>query len=79
MNIIVNMKYFIKVLEHSMRKKAKKKYLPLQAGDVLQTNADVCDLEKEIGFKPRISLEEGIGKFIDWYKDFYGVNLWQGF
>ncbi|MFA5010602.1 MAG: NAD-dependent epimerase/dehydratase family protein [Ignavibacteria bacterium] len=70
----VELKYFIKVLEHSMRKKAKKKYLPLQAGDVLQTNADVIDLEKEIGFKPRISLEEGISKFISWYKGYYSVE-----
>ena len=70
----VELKYFIKVLEQSMKKKAKKKYLPLQSGDVLQTNADVSDLVKEIEFKPRVSLEEGIREFIIWYKKYYSIN-----
>jgi hypothetical protein len=46
--------------------------LPLQQGDVPATFADVADLERDIGFKPRTSLREGIGRFVDWYLDYYG-------
>jgi hypothetical protein len=46
--------------------------LPLQQGDVPATFADVADLERDIGFKPRTSLREGIGRFVDWYLEYYG-------
>jgi UDP-glucuronate 4-epimerase len=47
---------------------AKKEFLPMQPGDVYQTNADTTKLEAEIGYKPVVRLHEGIGKFIEWYQ-----------
>ena len=44
------------------------------AGDVPETYADVDDLMKDIGFKPKTSIEEGIAKFVEWYKEYYGVK-----
>ncbi len=49
--------------------------MAMQPGDVLRTYAAVSDLEKDIGFKPSTSIEEGLGKFVDWYKDYYKVLL----
>ena len=48
-----------------------KEYLPLQEGDVPEIFADVENLIKKINFQPRTSVKEGIGKFIDWYKEYY--------
>lgn len=58
---------FIHEIESALGKEANKIYLPMQAGDVYQTNADTTKLEKEIGYKPHISLHEGIQNFIKWY------------
>ena len=66
---------FIKALEKYLGKEAKKTYLPLQAGDVPATFADTKLLEEWIDFKPSTSVEEGISKFVDWYKGFYKVNI----
>jgi UDP-glucuronate 4-epimerase len=65
---------FISVLEDKLGKEAKKEFLPLQAGDVPATYADVDDLMNDVGFKPKTSIEEGIGEFVQWYKDYYGVK-----
>ena len=62
---------FIKSIEKALGKKAVKKYLPLQPGDVPATYADVNDLIKDTGFKPSTSVEEGINKFVKWYKEYY--------
>ena len=62
---------FIAELEKAMGCEAKKEYLPMQPGDVYQTNADTSLLEKEIGYKPRVRLPEGIAKFVEWYKKWY--------
>lgn len=59
---------FIHALEASYGKEVEKEYLPMQPGDVYQTNADTTRLESEMGYKPRVSLHEGIGKFMEWYK-----------
>jgi len=63
---------FIAAIEQAMGKKADKNYLPMQAGDVPATYADVQDLMQDVGFKPNTPLQEGIGKFVAWYKDYYG-------
>jgi UDP-glucuronate 4-epimerase len=47
--------------------------MPLQAGDVPATYADVADLEKDIGFKPATSIESGVRRFVDWYRQYYKV------
>ncbi|MDQ6976601.1 MAG: NAD-dependent epimerase/dehydratase family protein, partial [Ghiorsea sp.] len=65
---------FIVAIEHAMGKKADKNYLPMQAGDVPSTYADVEDLRRDVGFTPATSLQDGITKFVTWYKDYYGVN-----
>ncbi|AEE91898.1 Protein CapI [Tepidanaerobacter acetatoxydans Re1] len=63
---------FIEILERHLGKKAKKEYLPLQAGDVPKTYADVDDLVRDVGFKPNTSVDEGIRKFVEWYREYYG-------
>ena len=59
---------FISEIEQALGVEAKKEFLPMQPGDVYQTNADTARLEAEIGYKPVVRLHEGIGKFIEWYK-----------
>ena len=68
----VKISKFIKILEKEIGKEAKKMYLPMQHGDVYQTYADITDLTKETGFVPKTSLEDGLSKFVKWYKEFYG-------
>lgn len=63
--------HFIEVLEHAIGKTAKKEFLPMQPGDVYQTYADVSELERDFDFKPATTIEEGLGKFAEWYKDYY--------
>lgn len=70
----VQLEKFISVIEDKLEKKAVKNYMDMQPGDVLRTYADVSDLEKDIDFKPSTSIEEGISKFVDWYKSFYKIN-----
>ena len=67
----VELMQFIEVLEDCLGKKAEKNLLPIQAGDVPATYADVDDLIKDVGFKPSTSIEEGIKKFVAWYKEYY--------
>jgi UDP-glucuronate 4-epimerase len=66
---------FIEVIEDKLGKKAIKNFMPLQDGDVPETYADVTDLMKEIDFKPQTPIEEGIGKFIEWYKEYYNIQI----
>ena len=70
----VELLYFIQVLEDKLRKKAIKNFMPLQEGDVPETCADVDDLMRDAGFKPGTSIEEGIGRFVDWYLDYYKIR-----
>lgn len=65
---------FISVIEEKIGKKAIKEFLPMQPGDVHVTYADVEDLENEIGFKPKTNINEGIEKFVDWYKEYYKIE-----
>ena len=58
---------FIGELERALGKEAQKVYLPMQPGDVYQTNADTSKLEEQVGYKPCIGLREGIGEFVRWY------------
>ncbi len=62
---------FIGVLEDCLGKKAEKNLLPMQPGDVPATYADVDDLTKDVGFRPSTPLEEGLRKFVDWYRGYY--------
>lgn len=62
---------FIAALEKTLGKKARKNFLPLQPGDVPSTYADVQDLVHDLGYKPATSVEEGIDKFVRWYREFF--------
>jgi len=64
---------FIEVLEQAVGKKAEKRLLPLQPGDVPATYADIDDLARDVGFKPATPIEVGVPRFVQWYREFYNV------
>lgn len=64
---------YIEIIEECIGKKAIKNMLPLQAGDVVATYADVDALIKDVDYKPSTSLEEGIANFVKWYREYYKV------
>lgn len=65
---------FIAILEEKIGKKAIVEYTNMQPGDVLRTCADITDLERSTGFRPCTSIDEGLGRFIEWYKEYYHVK-----
>lgn len=69
----VELMRFIEAIEEAIGKKAEKNMLPLQPGDVPATYADVDDLIEDVGFRPSTPVEEGIKRFVAWYRDYYGV------
>lgn len=69
----VELMHFIACIEKATGREAVKRYLPLQAGDVPKTYADVAALEAAVGFKPRMPIETGIERFVAWYRGHYGV------
>jgi UDP-glucuronate 4-epimerase len=68
----VELMRYIEVLEECLGKRAEKNMLPLQAGDVPATYADVSDLVHDVDYKPDMSIEQGIANFVDWYRGYYG-------
>lgn len=62
---------FISILEKNIGKVAKKEFLPMQKGDVYETYANIDDLIKDTGFTPKTSIEEGLERFVSWYKEYY--------
>lgn len=68
----VDLLYFIECIEKELGKKAEKKMLPMQPGDVVETYADISESERDLGFQPATRIEEGIASFINWYKSYYG-------
>ncbi len=69
----VELMRYIEVLEKSLGKKARLDMLPMQDGDVPATFANVENLENDVGFRPRTSVEHGIARFVEWYKSYYGI------
>jgi UDP-glucuronate 4-epimerase len=67
----VSLRRFINAIETALDKKAIENNLPVQPGDVLITYADIANLIEDTGFKPTTSIEDGIAKFVDWYKSYY--------
>ena len=63
----------IETLENCLGKKAEKEYLPMQPGDVEATYANVDDLVRDAGFAPDTPLETGLTRFVDWYREWYGI------
>jgi UDP-glucuronate 4-epimerase len=64
---------YIEVIEAKLGRKAQKNLLPLQPGDVPATRADVEDLVRDFGYQPRTTVEEGVARFIEWYRAYYRV------
>lgn len=69
-----NLMDFLKYIEKYLGKKAKKRYLTLQPGEVTKTFCDTTKLKKDFGYQPKINIKEGIKKFINWYKDYYSIK-----
>ena len=69
----VKVSRFIEVLEHVLGRKAEKRILPMQPGDVVTTRADTDALQCDTGFSPTTPIEEGVPRFVRWYREFYGV------
>jgi UDP-glucuronate 4-epimerase len=66
---------FVKALENALGYEIKdKELLPAQAGDVTVTHADISHAREKLGFDPRIKIEEGMTRFMEWYKEYYKKN-----
>lgn len=80
----VDLMHFIKTLEKCLKgeglitQPAKMEFLPMQAGDVYQTYADINDLMRDFGFKPSTTIEEGLSHFAAWYKQYYINDVSKG-
>jgi UDP-glucuronate 4-epimerase len=70
----VKLMEYISALEQALGIEARKNMLPMQPGDVLDTSADTAELYRVIGFKPETGVEEGVKRFVEWYKSFYKVQ-----
>ncbi|WP_062051702.1 NAD-dependent epimerase [Bacillus sp. JCM 19034] len=70
----VKLMEFIQTLEKHLGIEAKKEFLPMQPGDVKATFADIDELQKDTGFKPSTTIDEGLKNFVDWYKEYYNVK-----
>lgn len=70
-NCSENLMDFINIIETELDKKADLDYLPMQAGDIKETYADIEETTEAIGYAPKITIQEGIPRFIAWYKDYY--------
>ena len=71
----VDLMRYIEVLEEKLGRKAEKNFLPLQAGDVPDTWADVESLVTDVGYRPATPVETGVGRFVDWYLDYHKITL----
>jgi UDP-glucuronate 4-epimerase len=70
----VELMKFIEVIEAALGKPARKEFMDLQPGDVVATYADVEDLMADVGFAPATPIEVGVGRFVKWYKAYYGYR-----
>ena len=70
----VELMRYIEVLEECLGRKAEKRFLPLQPGDVPETCADVEDLARDVGYRPATPVEEGVRRFVDWFCEYYGYR-----
>ncbi|MFH0818680.1 MAG: GDP-mannose 4,6-dehydratase [Patescibacteria group bacterium] len=69
----ITLKYFIEIIEKELNQKASKKMLPKQPGDVDETYADIIKAKKLLNYEPKTSIEDGVKKFIEWYKEYYKI------
>jgi len=71
----VELNDFISAIEKALGRKAQRELLPIQAGDVPQTYANIDDLIRDVGFRPQTPLETGISRFVEWYADFHRISI----
>jgi UDP-glucuronate 4-epimerase len=65
--------HLVKVLENRLGKPAIQELLPMQPGEVFITYADISKSQKTLGFSPKVSLDQGLEKFLSWYREYYGT------
>lgn len=70
----INLLYLVELLEDALGKKAVKEMLPMQPGEVIETYADIEKSARLLNFRPRVSFEEGIFRFIDWFKNYHAMT-----
>jgi UDP-glucuronate 4-epimerase len=70
-NVSIEISRLVELLEAQFGRKAKTELLPMQPGDVPETCADIDDLTREVGFRPATTLEDGVAKFVAWYRDYH--------
>jgi UDP-glucuronate 4-epimerase len=70
----VGLMRMIEVLETALGREANKVFLPMQPGDVTETYADVSRLKALTGYDPKVKLEDGLPRFVDWYRSFYSAD-----
>jgi UDP-glucuronate 4-epimerase len=68
----VHLMAYVEAIENVLGRKAEKEFLPLQAGDVPKTIADVSEAQRQIGYDPKTSIQQGIRHFVNWYREYYG-------
>lgn len=71
LDLPVRLLRLIEILEDCLGRKAEKRFLPMQPGDVPATYADIDDLKRDFGFDPSTRVEVGVERFVRWYRDFY--------
>lgn len=64
---------YVAAIEKACGKEGKKEFLPMQPGDVVATSADISKAEKMLKYAPKIRIEEGVAKFVEWYRKYYGI------
>ena len=69
-----NLKKFISIIEKKLKIKAKRNLLPIQPGDVARTSANIDESKRELNFYPKTSIDEGIPRFVEWYKQYYKLK-----
>jgi UDP-glucuronate 4-epimerase len=70
----VELMRYIEVIETCLGRKAEKNFLPMQAGDVPETYADIDDLVRDVGYRPATPVEEGVRRFVEWFCGYYGYQ-----
>jgi UDP-glucuronate 4-epimerase len=70
----VELMRYIEVIEECLGRKAEKRFLPLQPGDVPETFADIEDLARDVGYRPATPVEVGVRRFVDWFCEYYGFK-----
>lgn len=73
-NTPVKLMDFIQILEDTLGMEAKKNMMPMQPGDMKVTYADISKSQEMLGYEPETGIEEGIEKFVDWYREYYGIK-----